>query len=165
MSNTYIRDEADRRPHDPKTGLPRDLPGPHDLDTPLPVRNSGETVETVTVEREDGTRELRTKSGILLVEQRPARAWVKLAGEPALTLFESPEEFIGLWTDFCEHPERKALIVHDFAWGRPMAFFQGQPIGFVGITFPTTQPQNIGAGSVYTKSCECWRLGGRCPSP
>lgn len=153
-------------PKSKRTGLPLDQPSPGDLNVTLPVRNTNATtgVDTVLETAADGSQTLKTRGGIVLIESRPARAWVKLRGEPALTLYESPEEFMAAWLKK-EREDLDYLVCHDFTFGRPMFFLRGVELGFVGITFPTTLPQNVGAGSIYSRSCECWRFGGACPRP
>lgn len=166
MSNVYIKKSEDRRPHDPRTGLPRDLPGENDLNVPLPVRNTDamRSVKHRVVQNEDGTESLVTEGGITLLTEYPARAWVKLKGEPAQLLVESPEEMTERLLSW--RKDRGAMVVgHDFQSGYPQFYFDPDQIAYVGISRPTTQPQKIGARSIYSGTCECGRLGGPCPQP
>lgn len=163
MTHVYIRDEGERRPHDPKTGLPRDLPGPGDLNVPLPVRNSNAATELDTHVHEDGS--IRTAAGIIVaVDDAPPRAWVKLAGEPPQRLFESPMEFAERWREF-QDGDAPYLICHDFSYGTPLFFLREATIAYIGVTYPTTEQQQIKSGSIYTRTCTCWKLGGPCPRP
>lgn len=103
------------------------------------------------------------ESGLLIpVPPEPQRAWVKLAGEPALILYESPAEFIKLWLEF-KAGAAPALIVHDHAFGKPVAFLREAVIAFIGVTYPTAAQHKTEPGSIWLGKCPCAEFGGRCP--
>jgi hypothetical protein len=107
----------------------------------------------------------RTRSGIILPPKPAARAWVKIAGEPAQVLYEDPAEFMRRWIVFLKDPSREWVVFHDNQFGTPIFYFRNalEQIAFVNITHPTTEQARTVPGSIYAGKCPCAEFGGPCP--
>lgn len=105
-----------------------------------------------------------TAGGVYVpVPEAPLRAWVKPKGEPPIRLYESPAEFIELWTAF-KAGDADRLIVHEHEFGQPMAFFRDAEISYVGVSY-ATMPGRTTPNSIWLGACPCGSFGGRCPAP
>lgn len=95
------------------------------------------------------------------------RCWLKVIGEPAQTLYETPAQAISRWLAFKNDPDQEVVIFHDHAYGQAM-FFTRDAIGqiaYIGVTFPQTEQGRTTPGSIWAGECQCWRYGGPCSPP
>ena len=121
------------------------------------------------------TAEIQTASGILIpTPGHGLRAWVKMRGEPAQVLYETPHEFMERYRAFQLQVAGwdanrsvglpPVLVCHDFAYGQAM-FFLPESVGeiaYVGVTYPTTEQGRTTPGSVWAGQCRCGEFGGPC---
>ena len=98
-----------------------------------------------------------TKSGIYIVEAGTLRSWVKLAGEPAQTFAETPEQFKDRWLAFTANLDQEWESFHEYASGHPVFFFRQaiSMLAYIGVTYQTTPPR-VAIGGVWDGSCPCF---------
>lgn len=95
-------------------------------------------------------------SGLWALEPGTLRAWIKFSGEPALTLFETPQIFTERWLRFVHDSEQEVCWAHQYSEGQAFAIFRPAipHLWTIGITFQSTGPRPV-ARSVWNHKCDC----------
>jgi hypothetical protein len=108
--------------------------------------------------------DFKTKGGVFLPPKPTGRAWIKLRGEPALVMWETPYEAIKRWIEF-QASDKPYVIFHDYAYGE-MCLFTREAINqlaFIEITHPTAEQGRTSPTSIWAGLCPCAEFGGECP--
>ena len=119
-------------------------------------------------DRNNEDRELTRESGLVIPQfttgQR-LRAWIKLKGEPAARLYETPAAAMARWQAFRADPEQEVCVFHEHEFGQAIFFFRPSldQLCFFGVTYPDSTQGRTTPGSIWAGECRCAEYGGPCP--
>ena len=93
------------------------------------------------------------------------RAWIKLKGEPAARLYETPAAAMARWMAFRNNPEQEVCVFHEHEFGQAIFFFRTaiDELAYFGVTYPDTSQGRTTPGSIWAGECRCADFGGPCP--
>lgn len=114
---------------------------------------------------EEGTGLGKTRSGIYVPVGPQVRAWIKLRGEPAQVMHETPAQVLERIMEMEDQPERRWFILHSYNFGNMNIFLRSAlaEIAFIADTNPTWIATKTHPGTIYTRTCPCAKFGGPCP--
>ena len=118
--------------------------------------------------RNNEDRELVRESGLVIPQfttgQR-LRSWLKIKGEPAMRLYETPAAAAARWQAFKNNPEQEVCVFHEHEFGQMIFFFREalKDILYFGVTYPDTSQGRTTPGSIWAGECRCHDFGGPCP--
>lgn len=118
--------------------------------------------------RNNEDRELVRDSGLVIPQfttgQR-LRAWIKVKGEPAMRLYETPAAAAARWMAFKHNPEQDVCVFHEHEFGQAVFFFREaiDQLCYLGVTYPDNTQGRTTPGSIWAGECRCADWGGPCP--
>jgi hypothetical protein len=127
-----------------------------------------QSVATQEWERNNEEREIVSKGGIHIAQFTTGaklRAWIKIKGEPAMRLYETPAAAAARWMAFKHNPEQEVCIFHEHEFGQVVFFFREAiaELCYLGVTYPDTSQGRTTPGSIWAGECRCAAYGGPCP--